>query len=281
MPLTKRAFLAGGICACCAGTLAPLFAATPAASVGDFGSDGLPDLLELGTEPMKRIGPTVWVRKIAPELWLHTTTAVIPGNYVFPANGLILERRGGSLLIDTTYTPGQAEVLVQWAKRELARPITLAIATHFHTDRTGGVEGLKKRGIRTLAYPLTCTLAAEHQMPVPEPIADFAAGAYRLDADCELFFPGAGHTRDNVVAWLPRQQVLLGGCFLKSVTSRDLGNVADAVVPDWAGSVRRAREHYPAARITIPGHGTIEGDPIARTVNLLAKSDVQATTSRP
>ena len=32
----------------------------------------------------------------------------------------------------------------------------------------------------------------------------------------------------NYVAWLPQQRVLFRGCFLKSVTSDDLGNLADA-----------------------------------------------------
>jgi len=221
--VTKRELLACGICACCVGALKPLLAANSVAATGDFGAVGLPNLLELGIDPMTRIGQTVWVAQIAPKLWLYTATGVIPGNYIFPANGLILERTGGSLLIDTTYLPEQAELLLQWAQENLAQPITLAVATHFHSDRTGGVEGLKKRGIRTLAYPLTPALAREHQMPVPEPIKDFDGSApYFLDANCELFFPGMGHTRDNIVVWLPRQQVLFGGCFLKSVTSMNL-----------------------------------------------------------
>jgi metallo-beta-lactamase class B len=109
-------------------------------------------------------------------------------------------------------------------------------------------------------------------MPVPEPINNFGAAPYRLDADCELFFPGAGHTRDNIVAWFPHQQVLFGGCFLKSVTSLDLGNVADAVVADWSTSVRRVRARYPSRRIAIPGHGTISGDPVGHTLALLAEN---------
>jgi hypothetical protein len=56
---------------------------------------------------------------------------------------------------------------------------------------------------------------------------------------CESFFPGAGHTRDNLAVWLPQQRVLFGGCFLKSVT--------------------------------IPGHGTINGDPVGHTLAPLKK----------
>lgn len=87
----------------------------------------------------------------------------------------------------------------------------------------------------------------------------------------ELWLPGAGHTRDNVVVWLKQRRVLFGGCFLKSVTSPDLGNITDAVVPAWAGSVTRARQRYSEARIVVPGHGTINGDPISATLMLLQR----------
>ena len=44
----------------------------------------------------------------------------------------------------------------------------------------------------------------------------------------EVFFPGAGHTRDNLVVWLPEHRVLFGGCMVKSARGRTPGNLADA-----------------------------------------------------
>jgi metallo-beta-lactamase class B len=222
---------------------------------------------------MKRIGQIVWVSRLAPGLWLHTTTAIIAegGGVYFPANGLILESNHGSLLIDTGYLPEHANVLLKWSKQVLRRPITQAVATHFHRDRTGGIPALQAAGIPTVAHPLTCELARSRGAAVPTTAADFVQNTARLSEECELFFPGAGHTRDNIVVWLPRQHVLFGGCLLKSVTSPDLGNLADAVVADWAGSAQRVRARYPARRITIPGHGMISGDPIGHTLTLLAQ----------
>lgn len=264
--LNRRALLGAG-CGCCIGAAAwPRMAL---AATADPASAGLPQLLELGADPMTRIAPTVWVRQLAPGLWLHTTTALIAGGVYYPANGLILERPGGSLLIDTTYSPEQAETLLAWSGRALAAPIRTAIATHFHNDRTGGIDGLRRHGVETLARPLTCDLARAHGLPTPGPIEAFTGASHRLDGGGELFFPGAGHTRDNVTAWFPGQKVLFGGCFVKSVTSHNLGNIADAVVGDWAASARRAQARYPGARVVVPGHGTIAGDPLARTLALL------------
>lgn len=275
--VTRRSFMAGSVCACCV-AVSPVRSAgaTSVASAGGLGADGIPTLLELGTESMQRIGQTVWVENIAPGVWLHTTTATLTAGYVFPANGLILVGPSGSLLLDTGYTPEQARLLVHWSKTNLSRPITQALATHFHGDRTGGIDALKKLRIRTLAYPLTCRLASEHQLRVPEPIQEFRAERYRLRDDCELFFPGAGHTQDNIVAWLPHQRILFGGCLLKSTSSNDLGYLADAVVADWPDSVRRMQQRYAVPMTTIPGHGTITGDPAARTLALLAGESAKA-----
>ena len=89
-----------------------------------------------------------------------------------------------------------------------------------------------------------------------------------MGAGCELFFPGAGHTRDNIVVWLPRQRTLFGGCFLKSVTSRGLGNLQDADVGAWGPSLRRVQARYARASRIVPGHGSIAGDALAWTLGL-------------
>jgi Zn-dependent hydrolases, including glyoxylases len=275
-PITRRSFLAGGVLVggACALSSSALTASSSDAK-DSFGTEGLPTLLELGTSQMTRIGRSVWVAQIAKGVWLHTTTDLIPGGYWFPANGLILERPAGSLLLDTGYTPEQAELLWQWANQNLSGPIVTVIPTDFHRDRLGGIDALKKHGVQAQAHPQICRLASENHLPVPDPINEFVDKPYRLASDCELFFPGAGHTRVNIVAWLPQHQLLMGGCFLKSVTSANLGNLADAVVSEWSGSIERLRAHYPAPKITVPGHGTISGDSITHTLKLLS---AQATT---
>jgi glyoxylase-like metal-dependent hydrolase (beta-lactamase superfamily II) len=267
---TRRSFLTGTLC----------LAATSLARAEDFGAEGFPTQLELGMQPMTRIAKTVWVARLAPRLWLHTTTNVIaPGTY-FPANGLILERENDSLLIDTTSQPESAATLLRWSRESLRKPIRQAVATHFHRDRTGGIPALDTAGIPTVAHALTLELARSHSLPVPSGTLDFVNGVTHLSKGCELFFPGPGHSRDNVVVWFPRQRVLHGGCLLKSVTSKDLGNLADAVVTDWADTIKRVQRRYPTPKKVIPGHGTISGDPLAWTLALCGK-DAKRSASNP
>jgi glyoxylase-like metal-dependent hydrolase (beta-lactamase superfamily II) len=253
-----------GFCACCAGLLAAPFAAARAAP----DADGSPQALELGLPDMQRIARDIWVARLAPGLWLHTTTDLIEPGIYYPANGLVLEREGGALLIDTGWSSQQARALTAWSRTALPRPITQAVGTHFHRDRIGGVVGLDTEGVTTLAHPLTCELAHSRGLAAPRPIHGFVE-SWRLGEDCELYFPGAGHTWDNIAVWLPLQQTLFGGCFLKSTTSRDLGNLADADIGEWRSSLLRVRDRHPARKTTVPGHGTLSGDAIAHTLGLL------------
>ncbi len=266
---SRRAF-----CACCTGlALWPLAAgaATPAPT-----DEGLPQALELGVPGMQRIARTAWVAPLAPGVWLHTTTSLIDGGFYYPANGLVVERPEGSILVDTGNTPDQGEVLLEWSRTALKAPVTRAVATHFHRDRTGGIPGLAHHGVPTFAHPLTYELSTIHAAPVPEPLGEFRNETYALAEDVELFFPGAGHSWDNIAVWLPQAGVVYGGCFLKSETSHDLGNVADADLRAWPASLEHLAARYQKRRITVPGHGALAGDPISHTRALLKARAAQA-----
>ena len=66
---------------------------------------------------------------------------------------------------------------------------------------------------------------------------------------------GAGHTTDNVVAWLPQEKVLFAGCLVKSLSSTSLGNTQDGDLDAYPSTLQRVRAAYPDARVVIPGHG--------------------------
>ena len=87
----------------------------------------------------------------------------------------------------------------------------------------------------------------------------------------EVYYPGPGHTVDNAVAYDPASRVLFGGCMIRAAATTDLGNAADAVVAEWAGSVGRVAARYSEAAIVIPGHGDVGGRGLlAHTVKLIS-----------
>lgn len=202
------------------------------------------------------LGPDLTVRRLAGRVWLHVSV-----ENGIPSNGLIVETDdGGSLLIDTAWDDDQTGRLVEWARTTLGKPIRRAVPTHFHEDRLGGIDTLRKLGIPMAGLDLTRTLAqARGKQPLPDVYLTAAQGA-RADAEgIEVFYPGPGHSRDNVVVWLPRERVLFGGCLLKAAATRDMGNVADADIPAWPATVARVMERYPSAAVVVPGHGAPGG----------------------
>jgi len=195
---------------------------------------------------------------LADGVWRHVSTEEVPGFGTVPSNGLLVQGESGALLVDTPWTPEQTRAVLAWAQSELGQPVLDVIVTHSHRDRTGGVAALPP-GVRIHALPATAELSAADGRP-------FAATALPPEATLELpggtvhtFFPGAGHTSDNLVVWLPAHRILHGGCFVKDATANHLGNVADADPSSWSGAVERVRARFPAPAIVVPGHGAPGG----------------------
>src|SRR5690606_32251476 len=68
------------------------------------------------------------------------------------------------------------------------------------------------------------------------------------------YYPGAGHTADNIVLWFPAESILYGGCFIKSRDAYALGNLAEAEPEKWLASAHRLKEKFPEPAFVIPGH---------------------------
>jgi metallo-beta-lactamase class B len=217
--------------------------------------------------PATSLAKDVDVRPLGHGLWLHLT--YVDDQRELSTNGLLAETSAGSVLIDTGWTQAQGERLLDWAEHVLHRPVVLAVVTHAHRDRMGGAGAALSRGIPVRALAATQALARAAALPIPneviEPPASLVVGEERF----EVFFPGPGHTRDNAVVYLPRFGLLYGGCFLKSADASDLGNLADADVSSWPKSLESLTTRYPKPAWVVPGHGSLGGDPLARTRELL------------
>ncbi|MDF4756393.1 GIM family subclass B1 metallo-beta-lactamase, partial [Vibrio parahaemolyticus] len=84
------------------------------------------------------------------------------------------------------------------------------------------------------------------------------------------FYPGKGHTEDNIVVWLPQYNMLVGGCLVKSASAKDLGNITDAYVNEWSTSIENVLKRYENINFVVPGHGEV-GDKglLLHTLDLL------------
>lgn len=264
-PVLSRRSLLGGLGGLAAAGLArPAFAAPPP----EF---ALPQASELAKEGMERLAPDFWVAQLAEGIWITSFTALIGGWVWYPANGLIVADGDRSILVDPGWSRPQGHILLDFARDRLKRPARSSVVTHFHTDRTGGIAALRRAGIPAFAAPLSVDLAQRYGAPVPDPVPGFRNRLARV-GPLEIFFPGAGHSPDNVVVWHEASRTLFGGCLLKAVTAGDIGKVEDADLAAYGQTLRRLAKRYPRPSHVVPGHGALGGDVIAHTAALAEKA---------
>lgn len=213
------------------------------------------------------------IRRVAERTWIVTSSEP------WPANSLLAEMPDGTLLLADTPTTGAAtRSLLEWTGARFGDRPVVVVNTHAHPDAVGGNRVAAEAGaaihgsaetarlvastresVETTLAPeladrpdLTAELSPYRPLPPQETFA--AADGLRLELGgepVEAIFPGAAHTPDNVVVWLPRRRVLFGGCMVR--TGAGLGNVAEADLGSWPGAIRRLQEL--GAEIVVPGHG--------------------------
>jgi metallo-beta-lactamase class B len=197
----------------------------------------------------------VELSSIAEGVWVHTTYFDVPGYGRVPANGLVVVDGEEAMLIDLPWTDQQTAALFDWVAGEHGAVVKTVVPTHFHDDCMGGLAEAHRR--RAVSYGLVKTIEIARQKGLPIPQIPYQ---YRTMVRCGrtvalMTHFGAGHTTDNVVAWLPRQGVLFGGCLIKSLDSPSLGNTKDGDLEAYPITLRKVLAAYRHAKIVVPGHG--------------------------
>lgn len=211
---------------------------------------------ENGSENDSENDANVEVRELADGVWLHTSYEHMPEFGLVLSNGLLVRIDRGLLLVDTAWTDAQTEQIAQWAEANLNASITAAVVTHGHRDKMGGVGALVKRGIATYALDITNQAASSRGLtPARETLTLENDVASLFGGTVEVFYPGPGHTADNVVVYVAGARVLFGGCLIRPGKSKTLGNTADADVGHWDKAVERVQSRYGQATHVVPSHG--------------------------
>ncbi len=205
-------------------------------------------------------------------LWLYRATVEMNGRPV-ESNGLVVAGggagSGGAIVIDTPWTDALTARLLDWAEAGFGR-VAAVVATHFHADRLGGIAEVHRRGIASYGHAETARLAIAGGLEPPGATFESELILSTGGRSVELFFPGPGHSPDNVVAWLPESRLLFGGCLVKSSGAQGLGFLGDAVLERWSASLEELLARYPEARSVVPGHGAAGGpEAIRHTLELV------------
>ena len=197
----------------------------------------------------------ITIKQLMPNLYQHVSYQEVEGYGNVPANGLVYVENDNAYIIDSPWSNEGSQKLLSWVKQK-GMKVKAVIATHFHHDASGGLAFFNDNNIPTYASQMTNSLlkrngraSAKHEIVGKH----FAFEHFKA----EVFYPGKGHSPDNIVVWLPETETLFGGCFAKTTKSKTLGNLGDASVEHWPDSIDSVLAKYPNIKHVMPGHGAV------------------------
>lgn len=195
------------------------------------------------------------VKKLSDNVYQHISFKRVEPWGIVDASGLVVINGTEAHMIDTPWTTQGTKELIEWIE---AKGLTLknTVVTHFHEDASGSLPLLNELKIKTYATSLTNKLLKSNQKETSSD--EITSNAFELvDGVVSVFYPGAGHTEDNIVVWLPKEKILFGGCFVKSLRNKHLGYIGDAVISEWSSSIQKVINRYPDIKLVVPGHGNV------------------------
>ena len=210
---------------------------------------------------------------IGDSIFVHVTFESSEQFGRFSSNGLIFIKNGEAIMIDTPMDNHKTEIIHKYLQNRLNVNLTKLIIGHFHDDCLGGLDYIQNQGIESIANLLTVNKCSELGLPIPStPFSDSLVINFQGEMVVCRYL-GGGHTVDNITVWFPNQKLLFGGCLIRSTQSQNLGNLSDAVVDQWATTVKKVLEKYPNVELVIPGHGHWGGkELLEHTIKLAEKS---------
>jgi glyoxylase-like metal-dependent hydrolase (beta-lactamase superfamily II) len=223
------------------------------------------------------------IRPIAKDAFLVTHS------FPWPANSLLVRHPGRYIVwVDTPYTDSGTEQVWKWIKSNLGDETIIEVNTGFHSDNLGGNGFLLEKSIDIYGTDLIVTMlnnqseitraqilkwlempkfkkhynvhsTATYHPPNKVITININEGVYLLDGLVEVYYPGPSHSKDNLIVYFPDKKLLFGGCAVKSVQSKNLGFIGDAVISQWPRSLKRVLNRYSDALLVVPGHGKVGG----------------------
>lgn len=187
------------------------------------------------------------------DFYIYTTYSTYEGSRI-PANGMYLLTHEGVVLFDTPWDTTQFQPLLDSITLKHNKTVSLCIATHWHSDRTEGLAYYNQQGIKTYTTLQTDELSKKNNKKRAKFLMTkdtvFNIGQYSF----ETYYPGGGHTEDNIIAWFGKEKILYGGCLIKGADADDLGYLGDANVAKYEATLKKVQRKCPAPEFIIISH---------------------------
>lgn len=193
------------------------------------------------------------ITHLAGDFYIYTTYNQYEG-YRVPANGMYLVTDQGVVMFDTPWDTTQFQPLLDSIQFKHHKNVVMSFATHWHSDKTAGLEYYRRQGIKTYTTVLTDQFSKQHNMKRAEFLmandTTFTIGQYAFD----IYYPGEGHTKDNIVVWFEKERILYGGCLIKGADDANLGYLGDANTAEYASTLKRVQQKFRDPKFIIIAH---------------------------
>lgn len=194
------------------------------------------------------------ITRLTGNFYIYTTYNLYKGGKT-PANGMYLVTPKGVVLFDTPWDSTQFQPLLDSISLKHNQKVVLCISTHFHDDRTAGLVYYRQQGIKTYTTQQTDAFSKKNNKKRAEFLIAkdtvFSIGGYSF----QTYYPGEGHTADNIVIWFRQQKILYGACLIKSAEDEDLGYLGDANKSAYAATIKKVQQKCRQPKYVIVGHG--------------------------
>ncbi|GAB5466902.1 MAG: BcII family subclass B1 metallo-beta-lactamase [Candidatus Kapaibacteriales bacterium] len=200
----------------------------------------------------------LYIEEISEGVYRHISFIDIPNYGKFPCNGVAIVSQNESAIFDTPVYDYAGKELLAFLADGLNTTIKYVVPTHFHIDCLGSIDVFTHNGAKSISSELTEQLAMKDSRKAMD--STFNESLFLEIGDIETITKhhGQGHTKDNVVTYLPKHNILFGGCLIKELGAGK-GNLDDANIEQWPKTVKQVKREYPEVKVVIPGHGKTGG----------------------
>jgi metallo-beta-lactamase class B len=187
------------------------------------------------------------------DFYIYTTYNTYEDSQV-PANGMYLVTSDGVVMFDTPWDTTQFQPLLDSIQLKHHKSVVMCFATHWHSDKTAGLEYYTQQGIKTYTTVLTDELSKKNNKKRAEFLMAkdtvFNAGQYSF----ETYYPGQGHTEDNIVVWFKKEKILYGGCLIKGADAENLGFLGDGNITAYETTLKNVQQKCRNPKFIIVAH---------------------------
>ncbi len=230
--------------------------------------------------------PEMRAREAASGCWYVEGLSALgsPENQNFISNAGFIVTSGGVVVVDALGSPALAERLLGEIRKVTEQRVTHVVVTHYHADHIYGLQVFADLGAKIIAHQagreylnsdtahLRLQASRQELAPWIDEQTRLVAATEWIDGKRELAVGdtpiviqpvGPAHTPDDVVVFVPKQQVLYAGDL---VFRNRIPFVGEADSRNWILSLEKLLEYD--ARVIVPGHGPVSTE---------ARKDMQLT----